>query len=101
MPDVITLDQMEVVLNEVAAGMDLYVSHITVLGRVRYPGNRHWHLKNRHEKVGCLDLTYWPQGALLWVSIRNYEPAWVHGAGEQIGPALAAALSSGGRGKPA
>lgn len=40
--DIITLDEMEVVLIEVATEMGLYVSHITVLGRVRYPGNRHW-----------------------------------------------------------
>lgn len=93
--DIITLDEMEAVLAEVAADMGLYVSHITVLGRVRYPGNRHWHLKHHDEQVGCLDLTYWPQGQLFWISIRNYESAWVHDAGERLVPALEAALQSG------
>lgn len=92
--DIISLDDMEAVLTEVATGRDLYVSHITVLGRVRFPGNRHWHLKNHHETVGCLDLTYWPQGELFWISIRNYEPLWVHEAGLQLVPALEAALRS-------
>ena len=91
---IISLDEMETVLTGVADEMGLYVSHITVLGRVRYPGNRHWHLKHHDENVGCLDLTYWPQGELCWVSIRNYEPTWVHDAGRRIGPALEAALRS-------
>lgn len=91
---VITLDEMEAVLTDVAATMGLYVSHITVLGRVRYPGNRHWHLKHDRETVGCLDITYWPRGELLWISIRNFEPRWVHDAGQRLGPALEAALLS-------
>ena len=74
--------------------MGLYVSHITVLGRVRYPGNRHWHLKRTPDTPGCLDLTYWPQGELFWISIRNYEPRWVHDAGQRIKPALEAALGN-------
>jgi len=83
---------METVLTEVAADRGMYVSHITVLGRVRYPGNRHWHLKRHGEKVGYLDLTYQPQGALFWISIRNYEQVWVHEAGKRIVPALQADL---------
>ena len=84
---------MEAALAEVAATMDLHISHITQLGTKRYPGNRHWHLKHDGEATGCLDLTYWPEAPLLWVSIRNYEPAWVHADGERIVPALASRLA--------
>ena len=80
--DTITLDQMEAVLAEVAAALDLHISHITKLGTKRYPGNRHRHLKHDTEPIGCLDITYWPHAPLLWVSIRNGEPAWVHRDGE-------------------
>jgi hypothetical protein len=82
------VDQMESALTEVGMKMGLYISHITKLGSKRYPGNRHWHLKRDPKENGCLDITYWPQGLALWVSIRNYEPAWVHDAGEQIVPEL-------------
>ena len=92
--DLISLDEMETVLTEVATEMGLYVSHITVLGRVRYPGNRHWHLKRTPDTPGCLDLTYWPQGELFWISIRNYEPGWVHDAGQRLKPALETALGN-------
>jgi len=92
--EVISLDEMEVVLTEVATELGLYVSHTTVLGRVKYPGNRHWHLKRTPDTPGCLDLTYWPQGELLWISIRNNEPGWVHDSGQRLEPALEAALGN-------
>lgn len=67
---------MESVLAEAAASIGLQFSHITTLGTKRYPGNRHWHLKQHPREKGCLDLTYWPGGRLMWITIRNYEPAW-------------------------
>lgn len=84
---------MESVLAEAAASIGLQFSHITTLGTKRYPGNRHWHLKQHPREKGCLDLTYWPGGRLMWITIRNYEPAWVHEAGELLGPALESHLA--------
>ncbi len=83
-----SLDDMETALVEVAADHGMYISHVTTLGRRRYPGNRHWHLKRDPGESGCLDVTYWPDGPLMWISIRNSEPAWVHDAGQHLGPAL-------------
>ena len=84
----LSLDDMESALREVAAELGMYVSHITTLGTKRYPGNRHWHLKQSPRTTGCLDVTYWPQGALLWISMRHYEPDWVHESGRRLGTEL-------------
>ncbi len=91
--DDLSVDEMEAMLEEVAADMGLYFSHITTLGTKRYPGNRHWHLKQNPKTSGCLDVTYWPRGALMWISMRKYEPAWVHEAGRALGPALEGQLA--------
>lgn len=93
----LTLDEMESVLAVAAAGFDLEISHVTVLGRKRYPGNRHWHLKQLDGTTGCLDVTYWPAGALMWISMRDYEPAWVHEVGRRLGPRLEARLRERGQ----
>ena len=93
----LSLDDMESELAKVASELGLHVSHVTTLGRKRYPGNRHWHLKRNEGGTGCLDVTYWPTGSLMWISVRNYEPAWVHDAGRRLGPALEATLRGLGR----
>ena len=87
-----TVGEMEEVLARAAAGMGLRISHITTLGKKRYPGNRHWHLTQDPHTTGCLDITYWPSGPLMWISMRRSEPAWVHEAGRSLGPALEAEL---------
>ena len=88
----LSLDEMEAVLGEVASEMGLRISHVTTLGRKRYPGNRHWHLTQDPATKGCLDVTYWPSGPLMWISMRHYEPAWVHRDGRRLGSALEAQL---------
>lgn len=88
-----SLDEMETVLAHVASEHHLHLSHITTLGQKRYPGNRHWHLKQDSGGTGCLDVTYWPSGPLMWISMRNYEPPWVHDEGRWLGPALEARLA--------
>ena len=90
----LSLDEMEVVLDEVASAFGLRISHITTLGRKRYPGNRHWHLTKNPATTGCLDITYWPSGSLMWISMRHSEPPWVHDAGQRLGPALEAQLEA-------
>lgn len=83
-----TVDSMESILEQVARELGMEFSRITTLGAVRYPGNRHWHLKRHPRERGCLDVTYWPDGPIMWISIRRYEPEWVHQLGRKLGPAL-------------
>ncbi len=92
----ISVDEMEAVLGEVATTMGLAFSHITTLGTKKYPGNRHWHLKQHPTEKGCLDITYWPSGPLMWVTMRNNEPAWVHEVGCRLGPAIEHDLKAAG-----
>ena len=84
----LSLDDMEAVLLDSANEMGMYISKITVLGTRQYPGNRHWHLKQDPRASGCLDVTYWPPGPLMWISMRNYEPDWVHEYGKRLGSEL-------------
>ncbi|MCP4444313.1 MAG: hypothetical protein GY811_03080 [Myxococcales bacterium] len=80
---------MEAALFEVVETLDLYISRTTTLGTKNYPGNAHWHFKRTADEAGCLDATYWPEGHVFWVSMRNYEPAWVHEVEAQMHRALA------------
>ena len=91
----LSLDEMEPVLAETASDIGLQFSHITTLGAQRYPGNRHWHLKQNPRERGCLDVTYWPSGPLMWITIRHYEPAWVHEAGQLLALELEARFTRG------
>lgn len=88
-----TLDEMESLLRDAAAELGMYCSHITVLGTRRYPGNRHWHFERDPGETGCLDVTYWPTGPSMWISMRTIEPAWVHEAGRELGAALTRRLT--------
>jgi hypothetical protein len=90
----LSIDEMESVLLEVATNLGMYFSHITILGKRRYPGNRHWHLKQDPQKKGCLDVTYWPSGPLMWISMRHCEPEWVHEAGCRLGSELEERLAT-------
>lgn len=89
----LSLDEMEMVLLESATELGMYFSRITVLGTRKYPGNRHWHLKQDPRTTGCLDVTYWPDGPLMWISMRDYEPPWVHDCGHRLGAELERRLS--------
>ena len=89
-----SLDAMESLLVDAASGLGMYVSHVTVLGTRRYPGNRHWHLKQDPRARGCLDVTYWPDGPQLWISMRTSEPDWVHESGAQLAFDLARRLAA-------
>ena len=81
---VLSVEDMEDRLTEIGTTMGMYVSHITRLGRKRYPGNRHWHFKRCPKEHGCLDVTFWPGGPLLWISVRKSEPEWVHTHGLEL-----------------
>ena len=84
----LSLDTMETVLADVGMELGLALSHITTLSRKKYPNNRHWHFKKDPKEKGCLDVTYWPEGALFWITIRNYEPSWVHRSGQDMAALL-------------
>lgn len=88
------LDEMEVVLFSAANDLGLKLSHVTTLSRKKYPGNRHWHFKQYVKSKGCLDVTYWPDGALFWITIRSYEPDWVHAKGSEMSALMKNALST-------
>jgi hypothetical protein len=94
----LSLDEMESVLLEVATDLGMHFSHITTLGTKRYPGNRHWHLKQNSRTKGCLDVTYWPGGPLMWISMRHYEPEWVHESGRRLGSELEGRIAKTRRG---
>lgn len=79
-----SLDGMEAVLANVGTELGLTMSHVTTLSCKKYPNNRHWHFKEDLKAKGCLDVTYWPKGALFWITIRNYEPDWVHQSGKNM-----------------
>lgn len=79
-----SLDAMEVLLSDVGTELGLIMSHVTTLSRKKYSNNRHWHFKKDLKAKGCLDVTYWPEGPLFWVTIRNYEPDWVHRSGQKM-----------------
>ena len=95
-----SVDDMEATLAEVATDLGLYISHITTLGTKRYPGNRHWHLKQHPRTRGCLDVTYWPGSPVMWISMRRNEPGWVHESGCRLGRELERRLVGTGIGEP-
>lgn len=90
----LALDELEKVLLGVAKNLSLELSHVTTLSQKKYPGNRHWHFKEDLKAKGCLDVTYWPDGRLLWITLRNYEPDWVHKLGDDMFTLLSKELST-------
>ena len=90
----VSVDEMEAHLSACGSDMGLYISHTTTLGRKRYPGNRHWHFKQKPKEPGCLDVTYWPEGHAMWISVRRKEPRWVHEAGPELKSRLELAINA-------
>ncbi len=64
-------------VEEVAAELGIYVSHIGSYSRKKYPNSIHWHFKESPKEIGCLDATFWEEGNEFWIVVRNYEPKWV------------------------
>ena len=56
-----------------------------------FPDSIHWHFKPERRIRGVLDLTYWPDGGRLWLSVRAQDADW-------IGPAADALAAVAGRG---
>ncbi|MFA8443970.1 hypothetical protein [Yoonia sp.] len=89
-----TLDEMEDLPMALGNELGLVTSKITILGSSKYPGNRHWHFKQDLKSTGYLDATYWPKGPLFWITIRNYEPDWIHKAGRDLALSLKKRVAS-------
>jgi hypothetical protein len=54
----------------------------------RYPGCVHWHFKQRRER-GTLEVTWWPQGRRLWLSVQAGRTAvWIEAAAADLKTAL-------------
>jgi hypothetical protein len=62
-------------------------------GLRKYPGSRHWHIKNG-KGSGTLEVTYWPDKNRLWVTYHSNRvgDGWV----EEMAPKFAEKLSGGG-----
>jgi hypothetical protein len=54
----------------------------------RYPGCIHWHFKRGRER-GTLEVTWWPRGRRLWLSVQAGRPGeWIDAAGADLKAAL-------------
>ncbi len=71
----------------------LFISHIGGYSRTKYPGAVHWHFKRDKKEKGVLDATYWADGPLFWLTLRNNEPQWVHDAAPRLQDAVAARIA--------
>ena len=87
-----TVEEMGALLSGCADELGLIETHVTTLSKKKYPGNRHWHYKQIELGPGCLDVTHWPGGGSVWITVRNREPQWVHDAGDQLATALSGKL---------
>jgi hypothetical protein len=53
-----------------------------------YPGSVHWHY-GRRNSPGTLDVTFWPMGAKIWLSVHsNREANWTHGSIKRLSKAI-------------
>lgn len=81
------------IVDNAAADLDLYISHIGGYSRVKYPNSIHWHFKQHPKERGCLDATFWAEGQEFWIVARNYEPQWVKNKAEEMQKYLARVLN--------
>ena len=57
-----------------------------------YPDSIHWHFKPERKIRGVLDLTYWPDGGRLWLSVRAQDADWIGPASDSLANSLAESL---------
>ncbi len=53
-----------------------------------YPDSIHWHFKPERRIRGVLDLTYWPDGGRLWLSVRTQDADWIGPAADSLADSL-------------
>lgn len=78
LPDGISKDDMQQVVENAAGNVGMYISHIGGYSRVKYPNSVHWHFKRNKKETGLLDATFWDVKNHFWLTIRHREPKWVH-----------------------
>lgn len=76
-PEGISKQQMQAVVERAAERAGLYISHIGGYSRTKYPNSVHWHFKRDAKENGLLDATFWDVKSLFWLMIRHSEPQWV------------------------
>lgn len=76
-PDGISRQQMQDLVERAARSVGLYISHIGGYSRTKYPNSVHWHFKRDPGEPGLLDATFWDVRSLFWLMIRHREPQWV------------------------
>lgn len=57
-----------------------------------FPDSIHWHFKPERRIRGVLDLTYWPDGGRLWLSVRSQDADWIGPAADALAASLAEAV---------
>lgn len=77
LPEGITPEEMQGLVERAAESVGLYISHIGSYSRKKYPNSVHWHFKRDPNERGLLDATFWDVRSLFWLMIRHSEPRWV------------------------
>lgn len=83
-------DAVVAVVLAAAERQDLLVTLTTT--HTSYPGSIHWHFKPERRIRGVLDLTYWPDGGRLWLSVRAQDADWIGPAAQSLAASLTEAL---------
>src|SRR5437870_4197182 len=74
---------------------------VTLRGTLRqYPGSVHWHCK-RGQVRGTLEVTWWPAGRRLWLSVQaGRQGEWTDAALAHVAAELARLLADAGCNRP-
>lgn len=83
-------DAVVAVVLDVAERQGLLVTLATT--HTSYPNSIHWHFKPERRIRGVLDLTYWPDGGRLWLSVRAQDADWIGPAARNVASSLTDAL---------
>ena len=76
-PDGVTKTTLMPLVEQAAASVGLYVSHIGRYLAHKHPGSVHWHFKRDRTERGCLDATFFDIESLFWLMIGHRQPQWV------------------------
>lgn len=84
--------QIEIAVARCSRGLGLLETMKSTLAK--YPGSVHWHFK-KPRASGILEVTYWPSGNRLWISVQRGRRAdWL----EEFVPSMERCLQNALRG---
>jgi hypothetical protein len=90
LPETLSPDEMAATIDHCLAGAGLTVTMRDTLRG--YPGCTHWHVKRGRER-GVLEVTLWPAGRRLWLSVhQNRNAPWIDAALPALRDELVTAL---------